>query len=70
MEIPSNPNPIAEKRISRMLVDVYIIVGLIIILLMLCFTFFKPFLSLMLWAALLAVTMYPLHRKIANRLGG
>lgn len=70
MEIPSTPIPVVEKRISRLLVDVYIQVGLIIILLMLCFSIFKPFLSLMLWAVLLAVTMYPLHRKIANRLGG
>lgn len=70
MEIPNKPDRELEIRVSRELVDVYIRVGLIAILLMLCYAIFKPFLGLMLWAVLLAVTIYPLHRMIANRLGG
>jgi predicted PurR-regulated permease PerM len=70
MEMPVKPDYELQKRISRQLIDIYIQVGLIILLLMMCFAIFKPFLSLMLWAVLLAVTMYPLHRIIAKRLGG
>jgi predicted PurR-regulated permease PerM len=36
----------------------------------LCFTVFSPFLKLMVWSIILAVTLYPLHQGIARRLGG
>lgn len=70
MNIPSKPDFELQKRVSRELVDVYIRVGLIAILLFLCYEIFKPFLNLMIWAVLLAVTIYPLHQMIAKRLGG
>jgi predicted PurR-regulated permease PerM len=44
--------------------------GLVILLVVLCFRVFSPFLSLMLWALVLAVTLYPLHQGLANRMGG
>jgi predicted PurR-regulated permease PerM len=36
----------------------------------LCFLVFSPFLKLMVWSIILAVTMYPAHQWIARRLGG
>jgi predicted PurR-regulated permease PerM len=36
----------------------------------LCFQVFSPFLSLMTWALILAVTLYPLHQSVAAKIGG
>jgi predicted PurR-regulated permease PerM len=44
--------------------------GLIFALAFLCYAVFAPFLTLMVWALILAVAMYPLHQSIARRLGG
>jgi len=44
--------------------------ALIFAMAMLCFRIFSPFLSLMVWALILAVTLYPLQRLVAARLGG
>ncbi|HEX2481584.1 MAG TPA: AI-2E family transporter, partial [Methylomirabilota bacterium] len=44
--------------------------GLVFALAMLCYWIFSPFLTLMVWAVTLAVAMYPLHQRLAYRLGG
>jgi predicted PurR-regulated permease PerM len=36
----------------------------------LCYVVFAPFLTLMTWALILAVTLYPLHRALARAMGG
>src|SRR5262245_35090575 len=59
-----------EKRVSSRLLDVLIRAGLIGALAVLCYYVFAPFLTLMAWAIILAVTIYPLHRSLARRLGG
>ena len=59
-----------ENIWSRKLLDVLIQAGLIGALVVLCFQIFSPFLTLMLWAVILAVTLYPLHQIIARKLGG
>ncbi|MDM0066776.1 AI-2E family transporter [Variovorax sp. J31P207] len=59
-----------ETRLSRKLLDVFIRAGLILALTLLCYRIFSPFLSLMVWAVILAVTLYPAHQKFARRLGG
>jgi predicted PurR-regulated permease PerM len=59
-----------EKRLSSSLLDVLIQAGLILVLVILCYQVFAPFLSLMAWAVILAVTLYPLHKRLSKRLGG
>jgi predicted PurR-regulated permease PerM len=59
-----------EMRLSRKLLDVFIRAGLVLALTLLCYKIFSPFISLMAWALILAVTIYPAHRKLAHRLGG
>ena len=44
--------------------------GLILALVLLCYQIFSPFLILMVWALILAVTLYPLHQTLAARMGG
>jgi predicted PurR-regulated permease PerM len=59
-----------EARLARRLLDVFIRAGAVLVLVLLCHHFFSPFLTLMLWALILSVTLYPLHQKLANRMGG
>jgi predicted PurR-regulated permease PerM len=70
MSTPWQPDYEFEKRASSRLLDVLIRAGLIGVLAVLCYRIFAPFLTLMVWALILAVTLYPLHRSLARRIGG
>jgi len=59
-----------RKLLSKDLTDVLIRVGMIVLVVILCVRIFAPFAPLMLWALILAVALYPLHRRLADRLGG
>ena len=63
-------NTLFRKLLSKDLMDVMIRLGIIASLAVLCFRVFAPFLGLVLWALILAVALYPLHQRIAKRLGG
>ena len=63
------PAPTFEKSLSRELIDVLIRAALIAALAILCFEIFNPFLHLMLWAVILAITLYPLQVRLKSRLG-
>ena len=54
---------------SRLL-DVLIRAGLILALAVLCYQIVSPFLTLLVWAVILAVTLFPLQQALANRMGG
>jgi predicted PurR-regulated permease PerM len=69
MSQPWQPDDEFEQRASSRLLDVLIRAGLIGILAVLCYVVFAPFMTLMAWAIILAVTLYPLHRALARRLG-
>ena len=64
----NTPSP--EKLKQRLLLDVLINAGLLAALVFLCFKILSPFLSMLLWAVVLAVTLHPLHQMLANKLGG
>ena len=70
MNIPSQPDNKLEQQLASPLLDVLIRAGLILAMVMLCYRVFSPFLTLMAWALILAVTMYPLHQSLASRIGG
>lgn len=59
-----------DVRFSGRLLDVLIRAGLIAALVVLCYRIFAPFISLMAWAVILAVTLYPAQQRMARRLGG
>jgi predicted PurR-regulated permease PerM len=61
--------PLNEKVLSRGLLDVLIRAGLIAVLVISCFEIFRPFLDLMLWSLILAITLYPLHGMLKSKLG-
>jgi predicted PurR-regulated permease PerM len=58
-----------EDAAPTPLLDVLIRAGLILALALLCYRVFAPFLVLMVWALILAVTLYPLHQAVARRIG-
>ena len=59
-----------EPRAVPGLLDVLIRAGLIFGMVVLCYRVFSPFLTLTVWAVILAVALYPLQRLVAARLGG
>lgn len=61
------PTPIARRVLSRELLDVLIRAGLIAVLAVSCFRIFVPFRNLMVWAMILAITLYPLQVRLRGR---
>ena len=57
-------------RGASRLMDIFIRAGLVLALVLLCYRVFSPFLTLVVWALILAVTLFPLHQVIARRIGG
>jgi predicted PurR-regulated permease PerM len=70
MSSPRTHEVTLESRAASRQMDVLIRVGLVFALAALCFWVFAPFLSLMVWAVILAVTLYPLQQWLAAKLGG
>jgi predicted PurR-regulated permease PerM len=70
MNAPYKPDPDLEKRLSGRLLDVFIRAGLVFAVAVLCYEIFSPFVALMTWALILAVTLYPAHQKLARTMGG
>lgn len=66
----SQPDRELEQRLSSRLLDVLIRAGLIAVLAALCYSVFTPFLTLMAWAIILAITIYPLQQSLSRKLGG
>jgi predicted PurR-regulated permease PerM len=70
---PPEPSPLSEnleRRLQSRLLDVLIRAGLLALLVLLCYRVFSPFLSLMAWALILAVSLYPLQQRLARRVRG
>jgi len=65
-----NTEDTLERRLATRLLDVLIRAGLIVVLALLCYQVFAPFLSRMVWSIILAVTMYPLQRRLARKMNG
>ena len=70
MNPPLKPVDATESRIAENLLEVLIRAGLLFALVAICYRVFSPFLVLMAWAVILAVTLYPLHQILARRMGG
>src|SRR5262245_12480873 len=68
MKPTMQPEP--EPRPSHTLWDTLIRVAAIGGLAILCFKVFSPFLNLVVWSIILAITLYPVHQMVARRIGG
>ena len=58
-----------EPLTPRTLFDVLIRFGILFTLVFLCFRVFAPFMTLILWAIIMAVALYPIHQKLAAQFG-
>jgi len=56
--------------IAKDLTEILVRVGIIAALVYLSVHVFSPFLGLVLWGLILAVTLYPMHQRLAAKLGG
>jgi predicted PurR-regulated permease PerM len=70
MSTPSKPDLEFEQRLMDRFLEVLIRAGLLVVLVVLCYRIFAPFMQLMVWALILTVTCYPLHQYLARKLGG
>jgi predicted PurR-regulated permease PerM len=70
MEPNSNPEVAIESRMTSSLLEALVRAGLLLALVLICYKVFSPFLILMTWALILAVTLYPLHQMIARKMAG
>ncbi len=59
-----------REMIKKDLSDILIRIALLGFLVFMSMKIFSPFMGMMLWALILAVTLFPLHQKLAARLGG
>ncbi len=59
--------PYSSATASRTLIDTLIRFGLIALLTVFCFQIFKPFMDLLLWSVILAITLYPLQVRLRGK---
>ena len=59
-----------ENRYTGPAIDKAIRIGVIALLIALCFTILRPFISPVMWGIILAITLYPACRRLSTLLGG
>jgi predicted PurR-regulated permease PerM len=59
-----------DKAFTRRGIDTAIKIGAIILVLTWCFQILQPFLLPIIWAAILAIALFPLYNKLSKLLGG
>lgn len=59
-----------KKTVNEDFMHLFIRIGIIAFLVIMCARVFAPFVAIMLWALILAVTLYPLNKKLAKACGG
>lgn len=61
---------IDNQDFNRRIIDIVIKIGALAVILIWCFQIIRPFIMLVLWGAILAVALYPLHIKLTSLLKG
>ena len=59
-----------KKTYTGPAIDIAIRIGVIALLIVLCFQILRPFISLVIWGAILAIAFYPVCRRLRSVLGG
>ena len=58
-----------KKSTIQLVVDVTIKLGVLLLLLAWCFKIVYPFVSIVLWALIIAVAIFPLFKTMSNKMG-
>jgi predicted PurR-regulated permease PerM len=67
--MPETQNPTPEKPYLSQAVEVTVRLGLLIALLGSCLAILKPFIPLLIWGVIIAVTAFPFFDKLSKKLG-
>ena len=59
-----------SKKINRQVVDIAIKLSALALIVVWCFQIIRPFILIVLWGAILAVALYPLHQKLSSAFKG
>ena len=70
MTADNRPQLELEQRIVARVMDAFVRIGLVLVLAFFCYRALAPFLTLLIWSLILAVTLYPLHEAVARKVGG
>lgn len=65
-----NHSATSTQVFTRNAISAAIQIGLLFLLAAWCLAIIKPFVGLVAWATIIAVALYPLHKKLAGALGG
>jgi len=69
-EPKDKPPPPDDAVVTSRLLDLFIRAGVIGLLAALCYIVFAPFLTLLVWAMVLAIVLFPLQERLTRRVGG
>ena len=58
-----------EKSYIEMAIDIAIRLGVLALLIAWCFLILRPFITLVIWGAIIAISFYPVCRKLSDMLG-
>ena len=67
--MPLEPKPMAQEPSNRPL-DVYFRLALATLIIYWCFLIARPFLVMLIWASIIAVSLYPVYKGLSNLLRG
>jgi predicted PurR-regulated permease PerM len=66
----SAEQPLIDREHKRRALEVFVHVGLIVLLVAACLMILRPFLPLIAWGIIIAISVDPAHRKLRDLLGG
>ena len=58
-----------EKSYMEMAIDIAIRIGVLALLIAWCFQILRPFITIVIWGAIIAISFYPICRKLSDLLG-
>jgi predicted PurR-regulated permease PerM len=62
--------PTSEQQFNHRAVDIFIKLGALVLIIFWCFQIIKPFVLIVIWGAIMAVALFPLHVKLSHFLKG
>jgi predicted PurR-regulated permease PerM len=72
LPMSDKPSPPEKKKDNPVntAIDLVLKIGLLLLVIFLCFKILKPFLSILLWGLIIAIILFPVFSKLNGWLGG
>ena len=65
----ANSSRVDQKLLASAMAS-FLQIGALVLLLFWCFSIVRPFISIVVWALIISVALYPLHQSLTEKLGG